>query len=126
MGWDGFRGALRRALGIVPTVDLHGLGVREALQVTERFVAAAAARREPCVRVVYGKGLRSAGGRGVLREVVPRWLDGKGAALVERYERRPDASGMDGSVLVWLRRDAAARRGAGAASAGLVDDPPRE
>jgi DNA-nicking Smr family endonuclease len=104
MLWERFRTTVRRALGIVPAVDLHGLGVRDALAVTERFVAAAAARREPCVRIIYGKGLRSAGGRGVLREVVPRWLEREGAELVERYERRPDASGMDGSVLVWLRR----------------------
>jgi hypothetical protein len=39
----------------------------------------------------------------VLREVVPRWLDGDGRALVERYERRPDATGVDAAVIVWLR-----------------------
>jgi len=103
MLWRGIRRVVRAALGIVPTVDLHGLGVNDALAVTERFVGESAARGETCVRIVYGKGLRSAGGRGVLREVVPRWLERDGAHLVERYERRPDTSGMDGSVLVWLR-----------------------
>jgi DNA-nicking Smr family endonuclease len=90
-------------LGIMPTLDLHGLGVREALQETERFVRHAQSLNERTVRIVYGKGHGSPGGRGVLREVVPRWLEREGAALVERYERLPDASGGDGSVKVWLR-----------------------
>jgi len=117
MVWDGLRRALRRALGIVPCVDLHGLGVRDALATTERFVGEAAAHGEPCIRIIYGKGLRSAGGRGVLREVVPRWLERDGAHLVERYERLPDASGMDGSVLVWLRAEEGFRRGRSSAAA---------
>jgi DNA-nicking Smr family endonuclease len=97
------RQILRDFLGITPTLDLHGFGVREALRETERFLRQARATREPVVRIVYGKGLGSPGGRGVLREVVPRWLEREGAALVERFERLPDASGADGSVKVWLR-----------------------
>jgi DNA-nicking Smr family endonuclease len=94
---------LRELFGIAPTLDLHGLGVREALAETERFIRHAQALDEPVVRIVYGKGHGSPGGRGVLREVVPRWLDGDGAALVSRYQRVPDASGADGAVKVWLR-----------------------
>jgi DNA-nicking Smr family endonuclease len=97
------RQILRDFLGITPTLDLHGLGVREALQETERFLRQAQSVNERSVRIVYGKGHGSPGGRGVLREVVPRWLEREGAALVERYERLPDASGGDGSVKVWLR-----------------------
>lgn len=89
--------------GIAPTLDLHGLGVPEALAETERFLRHAQALDAPVVRIVYGKGHGSPGGRGVLREVVPRWLDGEGAALVVRYQRVPDASGADGAVKVWLR-----------------------
>ena len=55
------------------------------------------------VRIVYGKGRRSKGGRGVLREVIPRWLDEDGGMLVRSYERRPDSSGMDGGMVVWIR-----------------------
>ena len=43
------------------------------------------------------------GGRGVLREVIPRWLDDRGRELIRRYERRPDASGADGGLIVWVR-----------------------
>ena len=98
------RGIFREMLGITPTLDLHGLGVQEALAETERFLRQARSVNEPVVRIVYGKGRGSPGGRGVLREVVPRWLDGDGAALVVRYQRVPDASGADGAVKVWLRR----------------------
>ena len=97
------RRLVRAALGILPTLDLHGLGVRDALAETEAFLRDAQAQGLGSVRIVYGKGRRSAGGRGVLREVVPRWLDTEGRAYVRRWERRPDASGADGGVMVWVR-----------------------
>lgn len=96
------RATIRELLGVTPTLDLHGLGVQAAVDQTERFLRDARSRGSRCVRIVYGKGRRSPGGRGVLREVIPRWLDTDGRALVERYERRPDASGVDGAVVVWL------------------------
>lgn len=101
---DRLRAALRGALGIHPTLDLHGLGVREALAATEAFLRQAQEENVNPVRIVYGKGRGSPGGRGVLREVIPRWLDEGGAGMVERYERRPDHSGADGAVVVWLLR----------------------
>ena len=97
------RRTLRELFGIVPTLDLHGLGVREAIAETERFLRHAQLLDEPVVRVVYGKGRGSPGGLGVLRDVIPRWLERDGAHLVARFERLPDASGADGSVRVWLR-----------------------
>lgn len=103
-GWlTSLRHTLRTLFGIVPTLDLHGLGVREAIAETERFLRHAQSLDEPAVRVVYGKGHGSPGGRGVLRDVIPRWLEREGADLVERFERLPDASGADGAVRVWLR-----------------------
>src|SRR5262249_10675755 len=101
------RHTLREFFGIVPTLDLHGFGVRAALEQTERFLRDAQAEGAAGVRIVYGKGHGSPGGRGVLRDVVPRWLDREGQALVERYQRIPDASGADGAVKVWVRRAAA-------------------
>ena len=97
------RQLIRTALGVVPTLDLHGLGVREALIETERFLRDAQAHGVKQVRVVYGKGRGSPGGRGVLRDAVPRWLDGAGAGLVASYRRQPDASGVDGGALISLR-----------------------
>ncbi len=99
----GVRRALRAALGIVPTLDLHGLGVREAVAATEQFLRDAQAHGVHQVRIVYGKGHGSPGGRGVLRQVVPHWLETDGAPLVSTYERQPDASGADGGALVWVR-----------------------
>jgi len=97
------RQLIRTALGVVPTLDLHGLGVREALLETDRFLRVAQAHWVRQVRIVYGKGRGSPGGRGVLREAVPRWLDGAGAELVASYRRQPDASGADGGALISVR-----------------------
>lgn len=89
--------------GVVPTLDLHGLGVREAIAETGRFVAEMAAQGEREVRVVYGKGRGSPGGVGVLREAIPAWLEQHGAPWVERFAREIDADGNDGAMRVWLR-----------------------
>ncbi|HSP97949.1 MAG TPA: Smr/MutS family protein [Candidatus Dormibacteraeota bacterium] len=103
MPLDEIRRLIRETLGVMPTLDLHGLGVQAALRATERFLAEAQEQGLGSVRIVYGKGKRSPGGHGVLREVVPRWLDGDGRAYVRRWERRPDASGADGGMIVWVR-----------------------
>ena len=100
---DEIRSFLREALGILPTLDLHGLGVKDALAETERFLRDAQSQGVSSLRIVYGKGHGSPGGRGVLREVIPHWLDGQGHALIRRYERRLDATGADGAVMVWVR-----------------------
>lgn len=97
------RHTIRDFLGVTPTLDLHGLRVREAIDASEQFLRQAQRAGEPIVRIVYGKGLGSPGGRGVLREVIPHWLEHAGASLIARYERQPDPSGGDGSVKVWLR-----------------------
>ncbi len=102
MLWNSLRGWIRQSLGIVPTLDLHGCGVREAVAETEAFLHKAQAQGDVEVRIIYGKGNGSPGGRGVLREVIPRWLD-DAVDLVASYQRLPDASGGDGSVRVRLR-----------------------
>ena len=104
------RRLLREFFGIVPMLDLHGYGVRDAIAETERFLQHAQAQQEPVVRIVYGKGHGSPGGRGVLRDVIPHWLDRDGAIFVERYQRLPDASGADGAVKVWVRKESTAHR----------------
>ena len=84
MSLDEIRKLVREALGIMPTLDLHGLGVQDALRETEQFLREAQEEGLGSVRIVYGKGRRSPGGRGVLREVIPRWLDGEGRRCVRR------------------------------------------
>jgi DNA-nicking Smr family endonuclease len=100
---DTLRRLVRQAVGGVPTLDLHGLGVREAVAETERFLREAQRLGIRDVRIVYGKGLRSPGGRGVLREVLPHWFETEGASLVSGYRRQPDASGADGGAVVSVR-----------------------
>lgn len=100
-----FTRLLRAAgLGGTPVLDLHGLGVQDAIAATERFLRECAAEGATEVRIVYGKGHGSPGGRGVLREVIPRWLAAAGAAYVESAAPEPDASGGDGAVRVRLAR----------------------
>jgi DNA-nicking Smr family endonuclease len=94
---------LRAVFGLVPTLDLHGLGVRDAIDETQRFVADMAARGEREVRIVYGKGRGSPGGVGVLRQAIPAWLEQHGTAWVERFAREIDGDGNDGAMRVWLR-----------------------
>lgn len=86
----------------LPRLDLHGLGVRDAVAATERFLVEATAAGIREVRIVYGKGRHSPGGRGVLREVVPRWLGAEGRRWVEGAEPEPDAWGEDAAIVVRL------------------------
>jgi DNA-nicking Smr family endonuclease len=97
----------------LPVLDLHGFGVRDALALTERFLADAVAAGVPEVRIVYGKGRHSPGGRGVLREVIPRWLADEGRRWVASASPEPDGRGEDAAIRVRLRRNtgaAAAKR----------------
>lgn len=96
---------LRGLLGIVPTLDLHGYGVRDAIALTERFVREMAQGGEREVRIVYGKGRGTPGGVGVLRQAIPAWLEQHGAPWVERFEREVDVDGNDGAMRVWLKRE---------------------
>ena len=95
---------VRGAAGGIPVLDLHGLGVRDAVAATERFLRDCAADGVSEARIVYGKGRGSPGGRGVLREVIPRWLAHEGARFVVSAVPEPDASGADGAMRIRLPR----------------------
>ena len=86
-----------------PRLDLHGLGVQDAIAATERFLDEAATAGMAEVRIVYGKGRHSPGGRGTLREVIPRWLAGDGRRWVMSAEPEPDVRGEDAAIIVRLR-----------------------
>lgn len=92
----------------MPRLDLHGFGVRDAIAATEAFLADSYRAGLDEVRIVYGKGRHSPGGRGVLREVIPRWLANEGRRWVASAAPEPDAHGEDAAIRVRLRaRDAA-------------------
>jgi DNA-nicking Smr family endonuclease len=93
---------VRRLLGLVPALDLHGLGVPDALRATEEFLRDALRLGHREVRIVYGKGRGSPGGIGVLRRAIPGWLEQHAGVLVARFERELDADGQDGAMRVWL------------------------
>lgn len=91
----------------LPRLDLHGFGVRDAITATEAFLRDAREAGIAEVRIVYGKGRHSPGGRGVLREVIPRWLAEEGRRYVVSAAPEPDAFGEDAAIRVRLRsRDA--------------------
>src|SRR5262249_1159555 len=91
-----------------PRLDLHGLGVQDAIAATERFLRDAHAAQAHEVLIVYGKGRHSPAGRGVLREVIPRWLDTEGRRWVISAAPETDAFGEDGAIRVRLRAGASA------------------
>jgi DNA-nicking Smr family endonuclease len=86
-----------------PTLDLHGLSVKASRRLTEEFVTASFRAGISPVRIIYGKGINSPEGKGVLREVIPRWCEKEGSTWVASYRREVDAKGGDGSILLFLR-----------------------
>lgn len=97
--------SLRRGhYAIEDELDLHGLTAAEAREALRGFLAAAAARRLACVRIVHGKG-RGSGPRGpVLKKSVNLWLR-KHDEVLAFVSARP-AQGGTGALYVLLRRSA--------------------
>ncbi len=101
---DGARARKLKRGELVPQdrIDLHGATEAVAHRRLETFVLAASAAGLRVVLVITGKG---AGGRGILRELVPRWL--KEARLrphVVAVTRAAARHGGDGALYLYLRR----------------------
>jgi DNA-nicking Smr family endonuclease len=105
MGLKDFVKSLFRetASEVQPALDLHGLSVKESLRLTQEFVTTSFLAGISPLRVIYGKGQNSPGGKGVLREVIPRWCEKEGKTWVASYRREVDLKGGDGSILLFLR-----------------------
>lgn len=82
-------------------VDLHGMRMREAGTLLDRFMADCRARGHRCVRIIHGKGLGSRGGQAVLKWEVDRWLRGDPAVMAFCSAQPRD--GGTGAVYVLLR-----------------------
>lgn len=91
-------------LGNKPTLDLHGLSVKAALDETQKFVERSYRMGVPSVRIIYGKGLGSPGGRGILREIIPKWCKQEGQEYIASFQREIDPTGGDGSLIVILKK----------------------
>ena len=96
---------LRRGLIAPETeIDLHRQTQEAARRLLDDFLAASQAAGRRCVLVITGKGYGS-GGPGVLKTMVPRWLNeqpNRGRVLVFCYAT--PSHGGEGALYVLLRR----------------------
>jgi DNA-nicking Smr family endonuclease len=96
---------LRR--GLIPPeteIDLHQHTQEQAHRLLDGFLAVSQARGVRCVLVITGKGYRS-GGVGVLRTIVPRWLNEQpNHPRVLAFCHAAPAHGGDGALYVLLRK----------------------
>lgn len=97
---------LRRGLVRPETqVDLHRCTQVEAHRLLETFLAASQAVGRRCVLVITGKGYGSQGDTGVLKTMVPRWLNEQPTrARVIAFSYAIPAHGGEGALYVLLRR----------------------
>ena len=85
-------------------IDLHGLSAREAKAELRRALATAASDRLRCVRVVHGRGLRSAAAGPVLKRLLPGWLaDPSIGSAILAFAPAPPRAGGSGATLILLR-----------------------
>lgn len=95
----------RGLLPIEATIDLHGLSRARAHDALVPFLAACQGRERTCVLVVTGHGRRGAEGAGVLRELVPRWLNEPALRpRVLAFATAQPRHGGDGALYVLLRK----------------------
>ena len=93
---------LRRGHWVVQAgLDLHGMNRHEAAMHVAEFLLLAAQRGQRCVRIVHGKGYRSANGEPVLKRKVASWLIQRDAVLA--YVQAKPADGGSGAVVVLLK-----------------------
>ncbi|MEW8506228.1 MAG: Smr/MutS family protein [Candidatus Thiodiazotropha sp.] len=93
---------LRRGyLEIGAELDLHGLTVRHARADLNQFLKACQQRDIRCVRIIHGKGSRSAGKQPVLKQKLNLWLRQRDDVLAFTSATRRD--GGTGAAYVLLR-----------------------
>lgn len=95
----------RGQLAIEGRIDLHGMTQDKAHRALEGFLAASQAAGKRCVLVITGKGLRPSGETGVLRNLVPRWMNAPAIrARVLSFCTAQPRDGGTGALYVLLRR----------------------
>jgi|GEM_PF-1589907 len=93
----------KKGLPILETVDLHGLTAEQGIAKL-RAALHRLRGRDGRVQVIVGKGKHSPDGVGVLREVIPAWMDTAGRALVAEWRWAGPKEGGRGALLVRLRQ----------------------
>ncbi len=85
--------------------DLHGMTQQEAHRRLDGFIAGAHAAGDRCVLVITGKGLRPDGSTGILRQMVPRWLnESPNRSRILAFTHAQPKHGGQGALYVLLRR----------------------
>ena len=92
----------RGGFSVSAELDLHGCTVREAHQRLTEFLSSLDRRRQTCVRIVHGKGLRSPKGRPVLKNKVALWLARRRDVLA--YCSAPGHDGGLGALYALLKK----------------------
>jgi DNA-nicking Smr family endonuclease len=98
----------RGQLAIEARLDLHGLTQDEAHAKLAGFIRRSVAAGKRCVLIITGKGFKPTGETGVLRQVVPRWLNKPSMRrdIVALRHAQPKDGG-EGALYVLLKRDRA-------------------
>lgn len=97
-----FRKLKRGSFRVEAELDLHGMNVATAREAFNQFLADCQDFDRRCVRIVHGKGLRSAHRGPVLKGKVDLWLRRRKDVLAFASARPQD--GGTGAVVVLLRR----------------------
>ncbi len=82
-------------------LDLHGYRIHEARELVYFFLKKSVKQNKRCVRIIHGKGLRSAGREPILKRHVKSWLKQTSAVLA--YCQAPGYLGGAGAVIVLLK-----------------------
>ncbi|MEW6570447.1 MAG: Smr/MutS family protein [Nitrospirota bacterium] len=83
-------------------IDLHGMTVDEAEQALNTFFSEAIRKRLFCIKVIHGRGLRSAKGP-VLKEALKKWLCGRFRKWILAYSTAKDCDGGLGATYIILK-----------------------
>ena len=92
----------RGGYSVSASLDLHGMTVEEARGAVAAFIRVERGERRRCVRIVHGKGYRSADQRPVLKSMLNRWLPQRDDVVA--FCSAPPHDGGAGALYILLRR----------------------
>ncbi len=92
----------RGGYSVSASLDLHGMTVEQARQDIAAFIRSERGEVRRCVRIVHGKGYRSADGQPVLKTLLNRWLPQRDDVVA--FCSAPPHDGGTGALYVLLRR----------------------
>ena len=94
----------RGQLAVEARLDLHGRTQDQAHDALQSFIQESRMARRRCVLVITGKGSVASGKGGVLRQMVPRWLNEPALRRhVIAITNAPESSGGTGALYLLLK-----------------------